>query len=407
MSFAGLKRHGARLVGGTVLLAAMSWHGWAAEGGEARQITVQQAPLLNLTAPASTLGVDVWTNRADGTYAIEEDLILFVRTSYDASVTILNVDAAGRTTILFPNRFAPDNRLRGNQVYQVPGANAKFKFNVGGPAGVNLIKVIATAEKAPILKGRAVEQSGPFETLKDSSEELARQIQVVMTKQPGAVWATADRPIRVVARQAAAQPPQVLPPQAPVVPPSVVVPPAVVALPVVGNNPPPAVPPSGSPPAVAGPGLLGLNGTPSAFGLELRTAKASYRVGEELALTVTPERNCKLTLLSVDAQNNATVLYPNRLEKEVSLLAGRTSFLPGTDAKMKLSLMGQPGQQTVVAVCGEEWSLAGSISNLLKSDDRSVYPTVNSQVDVGQVIAAQLKSGRKVAHTSATFLLTQ
>jgi hypothetical protein len=388
MSFADLKRHGARLVGGTVLLAAMSCPGWAEEGGEARQITVQQAPLLNLTAPASTLGVDVWTNRADGTYAIEEDLVLFVRTSYDASVTILNVDAAGRTTILFPNRFVPDNRLRGNRVYQVPGANAKFKFNVGGPAGVNLIKVIATAEKAPILKGRAVEQSGPFETLKDSSEELARQIQVVMTKQPGAVWATADRPIRVVARQAAAQPPQVLPPQAPVVPPSVVVPPA------------------GSPPAVAGPGLLGLNGTPSAFGLELRTAKASYRVGEELALTVTPERNCKLTLLSVDAQNNATVLYPNRLEKEVSLLAGRTSFLPGTDAKMKLSLMGQPGQQTVVAICGEEWSLAGSISNLLKSDDRSVYPTVNSQVDVGQVIAAQLKSGRKVAHTSATFLLT-
>ncbi|MCK1386636.1 DUF4384 domain-containing protein [Bradyrhizobium sp. 21] len=396
MSLAYPRRRGVWLVGGAVLLAALSVKGWAAEGDEARQITVQQAPLLNLTAPASTLGVDVWTNRADGTYAIDEDLTLFVRTSYDASVTILNVDAAGHTTMLFPNRFAPDNLLRGNRVYQVPSANAKFKLNVGGPAGVNLIKVFATTDKAPILKGRAVEQSGPFDTYKDSSDEIARQVQVVMTKQPGAVWATADRPIRVVARQLATVPPQILPIPAPDAPPTVV-----------GGNPSPAESPAAGPPGSPAPGLLGLSGSPSSFGLQLRTTKASYRMGDELALTVTPERSCKLTLLSVDAQNNATVLYPNRLEKELSLRAGQTSFLPGSDAKAKLALMGQPGLQTVVAVCSEEWSLAGSIGNLFKFDDRSIYPTLNNQVNVGQAIAAQLKSGRKVAYTSATFLLTQ
>jgi hypothetical protein len=405
MGFGNLRRQKLWLIGCTVLLTAMaggalSGRALAADEDEARQITVQQAPLLNVTAPASTLGVDVWTNRADGTYGINEDLTLFVRTSYDAAVTILNVDAAGRTTMLFPNRFAPDNRLRGNQVYQVPGATAQFKLHVGGPAGVNLIKVIATTSTAPIFQGRAVEQSGPFDTYTDTSEELARQIQAEMAQPKNGVWATMDRPIRVVSRQAAAQPPQILPMPVPSPVPSPI-PPVVI----VGNNPVTTTP--GASPVRPTPSLLGLNSTPSAFGLEVRTAKPSYRMGEDLALTVTPERNCKLTLLSVDAQNNAVVLYPNRLEKEPGLRAGQTTFLPGTDGKMKFTLMGLPGPQSVVAVCGEEWSLIGSINNLFRSDDRSVYPTVNNQVDIAKVISAQLKSGRKIAHASATFLLTQ
>ncbi|MCK1389027.1 DUF4384 domain-containing protein [Bradyrhizobium sp. 21] len=402
MSSGGLRRQGLWLIGCATLVIAMSGPALAFEEDETRQITVQQAPLLNVTAPASTLGVDVWTNRADGAYGINEDLALFVRTSYDAAVTILNVDAAGRTTMLFPNRFAPDNRLRGNQVYQVPGTGAQFKLHIAGPVGVNLIKVIATTSTAPIFQGRAVEQSGPFDTYADTSEELARQIQVEMTQPQNGVWAIVDRPIRVVSRQAGAQPPQVL--QTPISSPAPLPPPIPPSV-IVGNSP--VAPTPGASPGQPTPGLPGLSGMPSAFGLEVRTAKESYRMGEDLALTLTSERNCKLTLLSVDAQNNAAVLYPNRLEKEPGLRAGQTTFLPGTDGKMKFTLMGQPGPQSVIAICGEEWSLMGSVNNLFRSDDRSIYPSVNNQVDIAQVISAQLKSGRKIAHSSVSFLLVQ
>src|SRR5208283_2068952 len=117
---------------------------------------------------------------------------------------------------------------------------------------------------------------------------------------------------------------------------------------------------------------------------------------EELTLTVTPEHNGKLALVSSDAQNNTTVLYPNRLESEPSLRAGRTSFVPGTDGKMRFTLLGGPGVQSVVALCGEEWSLLGS---LFKSSDadRAVYPTVGSDMNIAQLITAQLQSGRKLA----------
>ena len=150
---------------------------------------------------------------------------------------------------------------------------------------------------------------------------------------------------------------------------------------------------------------FGLATIPSAFGLELRPGKTSYRVGEELSLTVTPERNCKLTLLSVDSQNNTTVLYPNRMEKEPSLRGGRTTFLPGTDGKMRFTLLGGPGVQKVVAMCSEEWSLLGS---LFRSDDkdRAVFPSLGNETSATQLIGAQIQSGRKFGHATTTFMLT-
>jgi hypothetical protein len=370
-----------------------------------RQVTVEQVPMLNLTAPASTLGIDVWTNRADSTYAINEDLTLFIRTSYDASVTILNVDAIGRTTTLFPNAYHPDNRLRGNQVYQLPGPNAGYKLHIGGPAGVNLIKVIASTTATPILAGRASERSGGFETYKEPTDELARQIQAVMAKEPRAVWSVADRPVRVVSQHAAPPPPQnviVLGPPATVVTPQ----PGPTVVP--GPGPTPVVIPTPVNPATPTPPAVlpfGLSGVQSAFTLDVRPARASYRVGEELTMTVTPERDCKLTLVSLDAQNNATLLYPNRLEKEPSLRAGRTSFLPGTDGKMKLTLMGNPGVHQLVALCGEEWSLMGALGSLFRSSDRAVYPTASSPTEITQAISSQLQSGRKVSHTTTSFVL--
>jgi Domain of unknown function (DUF4384) len=360
---------------------------------EARQITVEQLPIFNLTPAASTLGVDVWTNRVDATYAVGEEMTLFVRTSHDAAVTILNVDAAGKTTRLFPNQFTPDNRLHASQVYQMPGSNASFKLRVGGPAGVNVIKVIATTVSKPIFQGHVARSSEPFETYEDSSADLARQIEVVMNQQPPGVWAMAERPIRVVTQPVAVQPPQFIsvPGPRPVV---------------VGTPAPPAQPPQ--PPVNVIPVVqppFGLGSIPSAFVLDLHAMKPSYRVGEELTLSVTPERNCKLTLLSLDTQNNATVLYPNRLESEPSLRAGRTSFLPGTDGKMRFTLLGSPGVQSVVALCGEEWTLLGS---LFKSSDtdRAVYPTVGSDTNIAQLITAQLQSGRKLAHATTSFVLT-
>ncbi|UYO54590.1 DUF4384 domain-containing protein [Rhodopseudomonas palustris] len=384
---------------GAIAVIALGFGSVSYSQEEPRQITVEQLPIFSLQPPPSTLGIDIWTNRSDATYRIGEELMLFLRTSYDASVTVLNVDAAGRTTRLFPNKFAPDNRLHANQVYQVPGTGSAFKLKVGGPVGINLIKVIATTNDKPVVLGRAAQGSDPFETYDETSEDLARQIQLVMS-QSGAVWTVADRPIRVVSKHANLPPPTVL-----TLPSANALSPPVVTAPSAANS-------ASSSQAVAVQSAsnqlselpFGLTNWPSAFVLDLRSMKPVYKVGEELMLTVTPERSCKLTLFSIDAQNNATILYPNRLESPPSLSAGRTTFLPGTDGKMRFTLLGSPGVQKVVALCGEEWSLA----SLFRSGDadRAVYPTVSTEASIADLITAQFKSGRKLAHATASFVLT-
>ena len=311
----------------------------------------------------------MWTNRSDATYPIGEELTLFVRTSHDAAVTVLNVDAAGRTTRLFPNKFAPDNRLRANQVYQLPGADASFKLRVGGPTGVNLIKVIATTGSGPIFQGHPTRSDEPFESYEDKSEELAQQIDVVMKQQPRSVWAMMDRPIRVVSQPVAVLPPQVI----------------VVPGPGPGGSGGPLPPPvSGTPPVMIVP-PFGLGKVPSAFGLDLRTTKTTYRVGEELALTVTPERNCKLTLVSVDRAEQRYGPLSEPVESEPALGAGRTAFLPGTVPRCgSRSWAGRACKRSLRCV-GESW-----VASLFHSDtDRAVFPSVGNETNATQLIAAR------------------
>ena len=74
---------------------------------------------MSFSAPGS-LEVVAWVDRSDYTYARGEDVTIFVETNKDAYVTVLNVDPAGGTTILFPNRYQPDNLVRAGRAARVP-----------------------------------------------------------------------------------------------------------------------------------------------------------------------------------------------------------------------------------------------------------------------------------------------
>jgi hypothetical protein len=354
----------------SISLLALS-AGALAHEQDGRQISVEPASTSEVRPPASALSVDVWANRADNTYRIGSDITLSLRASRDVSVTVLNVDAAGRTTMLFPNAFAADNRLRANQVYQVPGPNPSFKLRVGGPTGMNVIRVIATTSHVRPMQGEASKRSGPFEVYDESGDEIARHIEAV-TAQDKTTWAVAEFPIQVVAE---------------------------------GEEAPSSAAPAAAHEADAT-APFGLAAQPSAFGLDLRPMKTSYRSGDSLSLTVTPERDCKLTLLSVDQKHGAAVLYPNRLQSEPLLHAGRTSFLPEAESNLKFTLLGSEGPQRLVALCTEDWSLAETMNALSQPSDRPDYANVTSEAAVTDAIAAQVQAGRKLAYAATTFFIT-
>ena len=178
---------------GAVLLSAAAFHGGAAaeqaaERPLSRSLTVEQTAVYDVrppVLPANTrddgLEVLAWVDRPDYTYASGEDVQMFVETNKDAYVTVLNVDPAGETTVLFPNRYQPDNFLAADRTLRVPDPSAKFRIVVSGDVGTELLKVIASTESIPLFEARQLAETGPFQTVRAQPVRLARSLTVVMT----------------------------------------------------------------------------------------------------------------------------------------------------------------------------------------------------------------------------------
>jgi len=66
-----------------------------------------------------------------------------VTVSEPARVYILNLDAEGNLPLLFPNKFDDFFSLPESGDYLIPDPGADYSFQVGGPVGKDLIKVIA------------------------------------------------------------------------------------------------------------------------------------------------------------------------------------------------------------------------------------------------------------------------
>lgn len=306
-----------------------------------RQLTVEQTPVAQLSAPESNLKMDIWLDRSDGQYLPGESAQLYLRPDRDVQVVVLNVDAQGRTMVLFPNNYTHNNHLSGQQVHILPAPDAPYHFRVSAPMGVNLIKVIATTNQQAILDAnQLLSGNGPFSQIERSTTDLARQLTVTMNERPESHWVMAEQYLEVVPQRPSTAGTQAPAPQ------------------------------------------------PSTFGLDLRLEKNHYRLGEHLALTIAAERDCTLTLVNVSAtQNEAVVLYPNQAVTQVRLQAGRQTWLPGADSSVRLSVLGPPGAQTLMAVCTEEsTSLLGNLSQYAQ---RAVYPQLNPQQWASLQAAAQ------------------
>lgn len=184
------------LLGGVILSVAAIPVGAAeqqgAEGPLARSLTVEQKAIYDVVVPSQSLetvadhGLEVlaWVDRPDYTYASGEDVHVFVETNKDAYVTVLNVDPAGQTTVLFPNEHQPDNFVAGGRALRVPDPNARFRIVVSGTVGTELLKVIASTEPRPLFEAQQLSAAGPFQVVRAQSARLARSLTVVMDSPP-------------------------------------------------------------------------------------------------------------------------------------------------------------------------------------------------------------------------------
>lgn len=106
------------------------------------KMTVSPQSIIVNPKPAFT--IDVWTDRGDGaTYQVGDSIRIYFRVSRDAYVTIYDVDAAGRVTIIYPNDYDQDNFARAGRVYSLP-SQPGYDFTVTPPAGTGYVQAVAT-----------------------------------------------------------------------------------------------------------------------------------------------------------------------------------------------------------------------------------------------------------------------
>ena len=175
-----------------------------AAGDGARDLTVEQTAVHAVQAPATAAGgtgrlsVTAWVDQADNTYAVGEQVRLYVKPSKDAYVTVLNVGPSGQTTMLFPNAHQKDNKIPGNQAVEIPSAASGASIKVAAPVGRELIKVVASTSPVPLFPAMKMRSAGPFATLDGGARSVARDLQVTMDTQANQEWGDYNKVITTV-----------------------------------------------------------------------------------------------------------------------------------------------------------------------------------------------------------------
>ena len=178
------------LASAVVVLCGVGSATAAEEQSASRTLSVEQTTIKDVTPPtilgdSDALEVVAWVDRPDSTYTRGEHVRMFVETNRDAYVTILNVDPAGQTTVLFPNEYQSANLLRANSGVEVPDPSSGSKVIVTGTVGTELIKVIASIEPVPLFDAMQLNKAGAFQMVRTEPRSTARSLVVAMTESSG------------------------------------------------------------------------------------------------------------------------------------------------------------------------------------------------------------------------------
>jgi hypothetical protein len=342
-----------------------------------RDLTVEQnAVYLVQPAPATAadpLRVTAWVDQNDNTYTVGETVRLFVQANKEAYITVLDTGPSGKTVQLFPNASQADNHVKAGQTIAVPGLSSKTKIVASGPVGIELIKIVASTTADAVVAPARTVKAGDFLAVTGGAEATAKDLALAVAEAPktGGEVDVYNKLIRTV-EAVSAQPVAAAPP---------------------APAPAPAAPaqPSATPAATTG-----------TFTLQLGTDKSTYKVGDAIAIAVTPSETCHLTLVNINAAGQAVQLFPNKVMSNDLLQAGQTVLLPGAASDIKLQLQGPAGTETLVGVCSKDTETVLSQPVAVAE----VFPRLGNGAEVTRSIAA-IQSKPAVATTKITFTVSQ
>ena len=346
----------------TAMLIATGAGGARAQ--DERVLTVEQTSIQAVQAPvgastANPLRVVAWVDHQDNTYAQDEQVRLFVQTNKDAYLTVLNVGPDGSTTVLFPNSFQSDNRVRANARTEVPDPASGARIAVSGTTGAELIKVIASSRPVPLFQAAQLAQAGSFQAVRERADETARNLSVVMESESAAEWDVYDKVIRTIPRR-----------------------PAAAVAPVAGSTWP-ALP----------------------FTLRIAADKPVYRVTDPVTLMIRTEADCHLTLLNTGPNGATRLLFPNRYQQQTLIPAGQTVVVPGIGAGAAIVPIGPAGVEHVTAVCRTGEAPVPGVPGDFRID---AFPRLDDAESTARNLSVVAdEGGDRIAVASASFIVVQ
>ena len=148
--------------------------------------------LVNLENPNPRFAINVRLDKGKGdlvTYNIGETVSVSMQPERDCYVYVLDIGSSGKINLLFPSEFEPDNFLKRGQKYTVPSTD-EYAIELGGPAGDERIKVIATTQKIPLNRLRPDNPASPIPTYVEDAPELLDTSMKDLRLKPRPSWAT-------------------------------------------------------------------------------------------------------------------------------------------------------------------------------------------------------------------------
>jgi Domain of unknown function (DUF4384) len=80
-------------------------------------------------------------------YKVNDLPVFSIKSKEDCHLTLINVDASGEGTVIFPNKFQQDNFLAAGKEVQFPGADAPFQFRLKDPGTETVIAICNASGK--------------------------------------------------------------------------------------------------------------------------------------------------------------------------------------------------------------------------------------------------------------------
>ncbi|NEH37570.1 DUF4384 domain-containing protein [Rhizobium ruizarguesonis] len=128
-------------------------------------------------APAQTGPVSITFDRAEAKYAIGEVVGLFVQSTENSYVTVLNVSPNGSVVKLFPNKYQTDALVGAGKRVQVPDPASGARLQVSGPVGQEQIKVFYSSKPLTIFADLGGGGAGMFRSVDGGMEAVSRSLE--------------------------------------------------------------------------------------------------------------------------------------------------------------------------------------------------------------------------------------